>query len=81
MILAAAQEYYEEDFDQSFTGIVLTFEPNSGFCKSGAKPNMLSALKKRLEVCADLIFVILVGLLLSRSGSGLFHFIFKNICR
>jgi ABC-type bacteriocin/lantibiotic exporter with double-glycine peptidase domain len=59
----------EEEFDQSFTGIVLTFEPGPDFVKSGAKPSMLSALKKRLEGShAALTFVILVGLLLVVPG-------------
>jgi ABC-type bacteriocin/lantibiotic exporter with double-glycine peptidase domain len=59
----------EEEFDQSFTGIVLTFEPGPDFVKSGTKPSILSALKKRLEGShAALTFVILVGLLLVVPG-------------
>ena len=59
----------EEEFDQSFTGIALTFEPGPDFVKSGAKPNMLLALKKRLEGSyVALTFVILVGLLLVIPG-------------
>jgi NHLM bacteriocin system ABC transporter peptidase/ATP-binding protein len=59
----------EEEFDQSFTGIVLTFEPSPDFVKSGTKPSILSALKKRLEGShAALTFVILVGLLLVVPG-------------
>ncbi|MDD3654040.1 MAG: NHLP family bacteriocin export ABC transporter peptidase/permease/ATPase subunit [Desulfotomaculaceae bacterium] len=59
----------EDEFDQSFTGIVLTFEPGPDFVKSGAKPNILSALKKRLAGShVALTFVILVGLLLVIPG-------------
>lgn len=59
----------EEEFDQSYTGIVLTFEPGPDFVKSGTKPNILSALKKRLEGSyVALTFVILVGLLLVVPG-------------
>jgi len=59
----------EEEFDQSFTGIVLTFEPGPDFVKRGGKPSMLRALKKRLEGSQRaLTYVILVGLLLVIPG-------------
>lgn len=59
----------EEEFDRSFTGIVLAFEPGPDFVKQGGKPSMLRALKKRLEGSQRaLTYVILVGLLLVVPG-------------
>ena len=53
----------EEEFDQSFTGIVLAFETGPGFEKNGGKPNIITALKKRLKGSkVALTYVILVGL-------------------
>lgn len=37
-----------EEFDESFTGVVLTFEPTPDFKKSGKKPAIWPRLKKRL---------------------------------
>ncbi|MEC3993406.1 NHLP family bacteriocin export ABC transporter peptidase/permease/ATPase subunit [Actinacidiphila sp. DG2A-62] len=39
----------EEDFDTSFTGVVLTFEPEPGFRRSGRGPGLLAALPARLR--------------------------------
>lgn len=59
----------EEEFDQSFTGIVLAFEPGPDFVKSGGKPGILAALHKRLEgLQGALSYVILAGLLLVVPG-------------
>lgn len=53
----------EEEFDQSFTGIVLTFERTESFQKGGEKPSVIKALKKRLKGSRiALTYVILVGL-------------------
>lgn len=38
-----------EDFDSSFTGVVLTFEPGGGFRPGGRRPGLLSALPARLR--------------------------------
>src|ERR1041385_4382724 len=38
----------EEEFDYSFTGVVLTFEKTAEFVKGGEKATFLKALKKRL---------------------------------
>lgn len=38
-----------EDFDSSFTGVVLTFEPGDGFRRGGRKPGTMSALPARLR--------------------------------
>lgn len=59
----------EEEFNQSFTGIVLTFEVGPNFEKNGGKPNITSALKKRLNGSEKaLVYVILVGLALVIPG-------------
>ncbi|MFC1402553.1 MULTISPECIES: NHLP family bacteriocin export ABC transporter peptidase/permease/ATPase subunit [Streptacidiphilus] len=38
-----------EDFDSSFTGVVLTFEPGAGFRRAGRRPGLLRALPARLR--------------------------------
>ncbi|MFD0077343.1 NHLP family bacteriocin export ABC transporter peptidase/permease/ATPase subunit [Streptomyces sp. NPDC127166] len=38
-----------EQFDTSFTGIVLTFEPGAGFRRGGTRPGVLAALPARLR--------------------------------
>jgi NHLM bacteriocin system ABC transporter peptidase/ATP-binding protein len=38
-----------EDFDTSFTGVVLTFEPDADFRRSGRRPGLLGALPARLR--------------------------------
>ena len=38
-----------EDFDSSFTGVVLTFEPGEGFRRAGRRPGILRALPGRLR--------------------------------
>lgn len=59
----------EEEFDRSFTGIVLGFEPTPDFVPSGSKPSMLKALVKRLQGShIALTYIILVGLLLVIPG-------------
>lgn len=53
----------EEEFDQSFTGIVLTFEITEDFEKGGEKSSVVKALSKRLKGSRiGLSYVILVGL-------------------
>lgn len=59
----------EEEFDQSFTGVVLSFTPEPGFVKGGQKQNVIKALQKRFEGSGTaLTFVVLVGLLLVIPG-------------
>lgn len=59
----------EEEFDQSFTGIVLAFEEGPDFKKTGGKPSIITALKKRLRGSETaLAYVILVGLALVIPG-------------
>ncbi|MFF5287264.1 NHLP family bacteriocin export ABC transporter peptidase/permease/ATPase subunit [Streptomyces sp. NPDC013171] len=38
-----------DQFDTSFTGIVLTFEPGAGFRRGGTRPGVLAALPARLR--------------------------------
>ncbi|MDX6311620.1 MAG: hypothetical protein QOF44_1084, partial [Streptomyces sp.] len=38
-----------EDFDTSFTGVVLTFEPGADFHKGGRRPGILRAMPARLR--------------------------------
>jgi NHLM bacteriocin system ABC transporter peptidase/ATP-binding protein len=38
-----------EEFDQGYTGVVLTFEPGPEFRKGGRKPSLLAALRERVR--------------------------------
>ncbi|GBF35764.1 type I secretion system ATPase, LssB family LapB [Desulfocucumis palustris] len=59
----------EEEFDQSFTGIVLAFEVGPGFEKNGGKPSIAVALWRRLKGSERaLAYVILLGLALVIPG-------------
>ena len=59
----------EEELDQAFTGVVLTFEPGPEFQKGGDPPQLLHALKRRLTGSgAALAFVFLAGLALVLPG-------------
>lgn len=52
----------EEEFDQSFTGVVLTFQKGEDFTPSAGKPSIYSALRKRLKGSeVALAFIILLG--------------------
>ena len=42
-----------EDFDQGYTGVVLTFKPTNLFEKGGVKPNILESLYQRLIPVLD----------------------------
>ena len=54
-----------EDFDQSFTGIVLTFEPGPDFQPGGRKPGVLSSLPARLRgTTRTMLVAVLASLLL-----------------
>ncbi|PID77281.1 MAG: NHLP family bacteriocin export ABC transporter peptidase/permease/ATPase subunit [Deltaproteobacteria bacterium] len=58
-----------EDFDDSFTGIVLTFTPGPEFRKEGKKNSIFSSIKKRLaNTGSALPFVVLAGLILVLPG-------------
>jgi len=59
----------EEELDQSFTGVVLTFEPGPNFQRGGDPPRLLPALGKRLSGSTmALVFVLLAGLALVVPG-------------
>jgi len=59
----------EEEFDRSFTGIVLVFEPGEHFKKEKRKANFLSLLYARIApMKAALLYVVLVSLLLVVPG-------------
>ncbi|MEZ0068084.1 NHLM bacteriocin system ABC transporter peptidase/ATP-binding protein [Streptacidiphilus sp. MAP12-20] len=54
----------EEDFDSSFTGVVLTFEPGLQFRAGGKRPGMLSTLPARLRGTGGTTAAVLVASLL-----------------
>ncbi len=58
-----------EELDQSFTGVVLTFEPGEDFQKGGGKPNIFRSLARRFKGCGRaLLYVVLAGLFLIIPG-------------
>jgi NHLM bacteriocin system ABC transporter peptidase/ATP-binding protein len=59
----------EEEFDQSFTGVAMTFEHTPQFKSGGEKPSILRALGRRLPGSEmALAFVVLAGLALVIPG-------------
>ncbi len=59
----------KEDFDQSFSGVVLTFEPGPQFKKGGVKRSLFQALRERLTGSRlALTYVVLAGLFLVIPG-------------
>jgi NHLM bacteriocin system ABC transporter peptidase/ATP-binding protein len=59
----------EEELDQAFTGVVLTFKPGSAFARRGDPPSLIPALRSRLAgTRAALAFVLLAGLALAIPG-------------
>lgn len=61
-----------EDFDTSFTGVVLTFEPSSGFKRGGRKPGVLGALPARLRgTTGTMVAALIASLLLVAVGAAL----------
>ena len=59
----------EEEFDQSYTGIVLTFEPGPSFEKGGQRKSVVKALQRRLSGSRlALTYVVLAGLALVVPG-------------
>ncbi|MFL6261294.1 MAG: NHLP family bacteriocin export ABC transporter peptidase/permease/ATPase subunit [Thermoanaerobaculia bacterium] len=56
----------EEELDQAFTGVVMTFEPGPELERKGEPPRLIPALRRRLSGSrAALAFVFLVGLALA----------------
>ncbi|HET6860912.1 MAG TPA: NHLP family bacteriocin export ABC transporter peptidase/permease/ATPase subunit [Streptomyces sp.] len=59
-----------EDFDTSFTGIVLVFEPTDSFRKGGRKPGVMGAVPARLRgTTGTLLAALLASLLLVAVGA------------
>jgi NHLM bacteriocin system ABC transporter peptidase/ATP-binding protein len=59
----------DEEFDQSFTGVVLCFAPRSDFQRGGQRHSLLSALKARLSGARTaLTYVVVAGLALVIPG-------------
>lgn len=57
------REVSEEELDQAFTGVVMTFKPGPGFERRGEPPKLIPALRRRLAGSrAALAFVLLAGL-------------------
>lgn len=64
------------EFDQSFTGVVLTFEPGADFQPGGERPNLLKSLHRRLPGSETaLTYVVLAGLALVIPGVIIPNFI------
>ena len=58
-----------QEFDQSFTGVVMVFEPDDSFVKTGAKHSMIQALARRLPGSQlALIYVVIASLALVVPG-------------
>jgi len=58
-----------EEFNESYTGIALILELSADFQKSGQKPSLANALKKRLVGSKSaLVYIVLFGLLLVLPG-------------
>ncbi len=54
------------EFDGSFTGVVLRFEPSPNFVKGGSKPSLFEAIKNRFtHAKAALAYLLLTGFLLT----------------
>ncbi|MEM9664969.1 MAG: NHLP family bacteriocin export ABC transporter peptidase/permease/ATPase subunit [Bacteroidota bacterium] len=59
----------EQEFDEAFTGVVLTFEPGEAFEKGGRKPSLWHALKRRIAGSHEaVLYVFLAGLALVIPG-------------
>ena len=58
-----------EEFDEGYTGVVLTFVPGAEFQKKGRKPSMTAALWKRLKGSSGaLLYCIVTGFFLTLIG-------------
>ncbi|MEK0099074.1 cysteine peptidase family C39 domain-containing protein, partial [Streptomyces sp. A475] len=61
-----------EDFDTSFTGVVLVLEPGDGFRPGGRRPGVLRALPARLRgTTGTMLAALLASLLLVAAGAAL----------
>lgn len=58
-----------DEFDQSFTGVVLTFQPGPEFKKGGTKPSILRSLNSRLGgYTKPLTYIVIAGICLVIPG-------------
>ena len=58
-----------EEFDDSFSGVAMTFEPGPDFQTGGQKPSMLKALRRRAKgLGLELLFAVVAGLALAILG-------------
>lgn len=58
-----------EEFDRSYTGVVLTFEPTANFTRGPGKPGIISGLRSRLKTSGKaLAFIFLCTALLLLPG-------------
>lgn len=58
-----------EEFDQAFTGVVLTFELTPAFETGGEKPSLVDSFIKRLHGYGDALwYVLLMGFMFSLTG-------------
>lgn len=63
------------EFDQAFTGVVLTFKPTAAFTPGGAEPSVLPALRRRARLLTEpLGFLVATGLLAIGPGLALSAF-------
>ncbi|MGW1884946.1 NHLP family bacteriocin export ABC transporter peptidase/permease/ATPase subunit [Streptomyces sp. NPDC001970] len=61
-----------EDFDTSFTGVVLVFEPGTGFRRGGRRPGVLRSVPARLRgTTGTMLAALLASLLLVAVGAAL----------
>ncbi|MEQ9557340.1 MAG: NHLP family bacteriocin export ABC transporter peptidase/permease/ATPase subunit [Rhodospirillales bacterium] len=65
----------QEEFDQSYTGVVLAFEPSPDLRRRGRAPSILASMRSRLENSrAALFYVLAVSLLLVVPGIAIAGF-------
>lgn len=58
-----------DEFDESYTGIVLQMTPSPNFVKGGSKPNLISSLWQRLKKTTNvLLYCLVAGFLLAIIG-------------
>ncbi len=58
-----------EDFDQSFTGVILEFAPTEAFKRGGQKPSILPMIRSRVRGSESVLaYVVLTGLFLILPG-------------
>jgi NHLM bacteriocin system ABC transporter peptidase/ATP-binding protein len=58
-----------DEFDEGYTGVVLTFAPGPGFKKGGRRPSLLAALRQRVRGAETaVLFALLAGVALVLPG-------------